>query len=233
MKQSNQPLKQPKPNQDKDNSKPKLKPQQAAILILLYRFRFLNRIHIQTLLGHKYHSRIFNWLDWLVKEQYLKRDYDKRFTSAPAVYSLAPLGRKYLKDNLDIEPVLLSRIWREKTLTPEFRDHCLFLADIYLSLISLTSKTKAKLHFYTKTDLSGMKCLIVPAPDAYVAIEEESGEIKRYFLDIFDDIPPKFLRRRVNQYFTYYDLDEWQDSTNKPFPTVLLICPTKRMKNHL
>lgn len=216
---------------------PKLKPKLTEILYLLYHFRFLNRIHIQTLLHHKHHSRITTWLKELTDKGYIKQYYDKRFAGVPAVYSLGIEGRKYIKTHpkefKDMTSRLLDRVWREDMFSSEFREHCLFIADIYLSLLALSQKTKAKLSFSTQTDIYGTKYLILPNPDVYFAITEPKGSIKRYFLDIFDDIPPKAMRNRVRQYFNYYQDGYWQDHTNKPFPTILLIFPNERLKKHI
>jgi len=204
---------------------------QTEILTLLYRFRFLNRNHIQPLLGHKHHSRILNWLNELTDLKLINKSYDKSFVSEPAVYRLDKTGRKYLKDNskLNIKP--LARVWRETKYSPQLQKHCLFLADTYLSLLDFAAKIKSELHFNTKTDLYGVANLIDPKPDAYFALENQT--IKRYFLDILDDLPPVILRRRVKAYFKYFDSDEWQDNTDKPFPDIILICPNNRIKNHL
>ena len=215
----------------------KLKPKLTEILNLLYRFRFLNRIQIQTILNHKHHSRITTWLKELTEQEYIKQYYDKKLAALPAVYSLGTEGRKYLKANPEniknITPNLLDRVWREDNFSLEFRNHCLFLVDIYLSLLSLTQKTKAKLNFYTQTDIYGTQYLILPNPDAYFAITETKGSIKRYFLDIFDDIPPRAMRKRARQYFTYFSEGYWQDHTDKPFPDIILIFPNPRLQKHL
>jgi len=205
---------------------------QTEILTLLYRFRFLNRNQIQTLLKHKYHSRVLNWLKELTDLKLIIKSYEKSFTTDSAVYRLDKSARKYLKDNskLNIKP--LSRLWRETKYSPQLEKHCLFLTDIYLSLIEFTKKLKSELHFHAKTDLHGMTNLIDPKPDSYFAIESNET-IKRYFLDILDDLPPMVLRRRVKQYFEYFDSDQWQDNTDKPFPDIILVCPNNRIKNHL
>lgn len=215
---------------------PLLKQKQREILILLYRFRFLNRIHIQTLLNHRHHRQILAWLNDLVKRTCAKQYYEKQFAGPSAVYSLGIQARKYLKHNQNIETVelpVLNRIWREGKLTVQFRNHCLALADIYLSLQALTAKNGAALDFRTKTDLYGMAGLISPAPDAYIAISEKQGEVKRYFLDLLEDIPAAVLRGRVKRYFDYYESNEWQEHTGKPFPEIILICPNERLKKHL
>lgn len=212
----------------------KLTSKQSEILILLYRFRFLNREHLQKLFNHKYRSRILAWLNELTEKKYIRKYYDKKFGSSSSVYSLDRAGRKYLKANPEVKTSCLDRVWREANLSAEFRNHCLFLADIYLSLLAETAKSKSKLFFYTKTDLYGTDHLISPSPDAHFVTEDNQGRIKRYFLDIFDENrPPTAFRLRVRKYFNYYDSDEWQDNTNKPFPEIILVCPNKRMKYHL
>ena len=210
-----------------------IKQKQTEILILLYRFRYLNRVQIQTILNQKYHSRLLKWLNELKEEKYIECKYDRKVAPSPSVYCLAPKSRTILKGNPKVKPRLLGHIWRDKKYSAEFRSHCLFLGDIYLSLITLTGKIGAELHYYTKPDLHGMKHLITPIPDAYFAIEEKSGRTKRYFIELFDDLPPRVLRTRINHYFKYHDSDEWQENTDKPFPEIIIVCPGERIKNHL
>jgi hypothetical protein len=212
---------------------------QEDILLYLYRFRFLNRLHIQKLLGHKHFNRIIIWLNQLTTQNYIHRYYNPKTVTIPAQYSLGLKSRKYLLEKSKekgskIQPKLLNRIWREHTLSDQFHTHCLFMADIYLSLVVLVSKTKAKLYFFTKTDLYSHDYMPNPLPDAYIAIKERNGRTKRYFLDVFDPLPPRMiLRRRINQYVDYFDYNTWQETTDHPFPQILLICPDERSKRYL
>ena len=107
------------------------------ILNYLYIFRFLSRIQTQTLLGHKYPNRIIIWLNELTKDGYVRRYYDSKKVTISAIYSLGLKGRKYLKENKteEINEELLNRVWRENKLSIQFREHCLFIADCYLSLL--------------------------------------------------------------------------------------------------
>jgi len=211
--------------------------QKTNILYLLYIYRFLNRNQIQSLLHHKQFNRVIIWLNELTNEGNIRRYYNPKWVTVPAVYSLGVKGRKYLKDHTDVKdvnPVLLDRIWRERNVSTQFRKHCQFIADIYLSLTALTEKTKATLHFYTKTSLYGMQYLILPNPDAYFSITEAKGNKAYYFLDIFDDLPARMaLRKRIRQYIEYYENDYWQDHTRKPFPNIILVAPDDRFKSYL
>ncbi len=202
---------------------------QSEILSLILKFRFLTRKQIQSLQGHKYSSRIFSWLTELKDNDYLNYTYAKNFDNLPAIYSLGKKGTKYLRKEKDLGKKA-DKIRKEKRYSQKFKENCIFIADIYLSLLK---QPEAKIHFYTKSDLSGMEHLISPKPDAYFAIENKAG-IKRYFLEIFNDnLRSNILRHRVKQYISYFEDEEWQDNTDKPFPEIILICPNVKTKNHL
>jgi hypothetical protein len=208
---------------------------QQEILQLLYRFRFLNRPQIQSLLDHKQHSRIIAWLNTLTQNEYLKSYPDKQFAASPTVYSLGNNGRKYLKSIKDknINLALLNRIWRENNYSPEFREHCLLIADLNLSLIKFATASQSTLNFRTRTDLHSIQNLITPLPDAYFTLKGKDSNTKRYFLEVFDDLPSGALRRRVKQYFDYFESDDWQYHTGKEFPEIILVCHSKKQKGFL
>lgn len=210
-----------------------IKPRQKEILLLLYKFRYLNRKQIQPLLGHKHHRLIQEWLNELTQSKFIIQDYDNKLAPIPAIYSLDNKGKRYLKKLSEIKVKPLNRIWRVTKYKDQLKTHCILLGDIYLSLLNLKQKNKIELDFRTKTELFGMLHLISPCPDAFFTIKDKTGNTRRYFLDIFDDVPPVFMRRRVKKYFEYYSSDEWQDNTNQPFPEVILVCPTQRLKSHL
>ncbi len=119
---------------------------------------------------------------------------------------------------------MLDRVWREHKASSQFRLHCQFVADIYLSLQSLVEKTGATLHFYPKTKLYGIKYLLLPNLDAYFSIEEKNGKRKSYFLNIFDELSPRMvLRKRVREYVEYYEDEDWQNHAQEPCPTIMVI----------
>lgn len=207
----------------------------TEILYHLYTFRFLTRIQIQTLLGHKHFNRVIVWLNEMTDSGLIRKYYDPKKVTEPAIYSLGLKGRKYLKTNGEnINTKVLDRVWREPKLSTEFKEHSLFIADCYLSLNAQSDENQATLHFYTKTNLQGMQDLLLPHPDAYIAIEESNGVIKRYFLDIFGSMPPRMLlRKRTKQYLDYFEDEIWQDDTDKPFPKIIFITPDQKSYKYL
>ena len=206
-----------------------LKKRQQEIIILLYKFRFLNRKQIQKLLNQKDKKRTIQWLSDLTKKKYVIRYYSKKIDEEPAVYSLGTVGRKYFlehKEIKDINILLLDRVWRERKNSEASREHWMLLADIYLSLKLLVGKNKGKLHFFTHVDLRGVKYLIRKEPDAYFTIKEEGGSAKGYFLNIFDSYTQwEEITLRILRYFSYFKKNQWQEYMKLPFPRVIFITP--------
>jgi hypothetical protein len=212
----------------------KVTPKQLEILLLLYRFRFLNRYHIQQLLHHKDPKTINLWLRDLTNKKMIGRHYSTKLkeNTKPAIYFLIAKSRQIITSEPDVDEKLLKkRIYRENSRSQRFITHSLTLADFYLKLLNNTNVTD--LHFYTKTDLSSYYYLPYNRPDAYIASGEE-GNIKRYFLDIIDEGTPRFiLRKRIEQFIEYYDSNRWQEKTGNQFPSILLLCPNEDMKTFL
>ncbi|HUD45168.1 MAG TPA: replication-relaxation family protein [Patescibacteria group bacterium] len=225
--------KQLQQNTNKQTTTLKLKQRQKEILDLTFRFRCLNTSQIQNLLNHKSKDKVIKWLNELTDNHYLFKFYQQQVPSIPALYCLDNESINYFRKK-DIDEKLLKRIYKEKTLSPKFRSHCMLLAHLYISLLSLVKITKATLKFYAKTDLDNMDHLIDPPPDSYFIITEKNKKKKRYFLDIFEPYKPwKTYKWRVQKYLDYCKSDDWQENTKKPFPELIIVCPTKEIQNWL
>lgn len=207
-----------------------LKPRQQEIIEYLLRFRYLTTPQLQTLLHHKSKDYVLEWLNDLAEKQYIFRFYTKEFAGKPSEFCLHKGSIRYLRSK-GIPARILRRIYDEKTRSQTFRRHTIFLATVYLSLVTLVEKTEATLSFYTKDDLHGIKYLPLPNPDTYFAITEKNTTVKRYFLDIFDD--GSFIKKRIYQYFYYYKRKYWQSNAQKPFPEIILICPTEQLQKRI
>ena len=201
---------------------------QLDILQYLYRFRFLNSSQLQRLLTHN-NIRLTNYhLKNLITYNYIGKHYSRSLGLAniPAVYYLSSGSIKVLSDSPDFDKRALKRIYREKIRSGQFINHSSYLAEYFLYLRNESNKTKHTLHFFTKTDLLAHPYLIHPLPDAYFARIDESGDTKRYFVEVVEDSSPRFaLRKRIEQYCDYIDDDKFSETTGHNFPTLLFICP--------
>lgn len=210
-------------------------PKQLEILTLIYRFRFLNRHQIQTLLNHKDPKRINYWLKDLTEKNILGRIYSTKLkeNTKPAIYYLATKSRKILLEQENTNEKILRRAYRDKNASQKLINHSLFLADVYLLLKEQSLKNKQKLHFYTKTDLAEHYYLPYNRPDAYISLKNKELT-KRYFLEIIDEGTPRFmLRKKISQYIEYFDEGTWENRTLHENPSLLFICPNQNIYNFL
>ena len=206
---------------------------QLEIIILVYRFRFLNRLQIQKLLNQKQKNRINYWLKDLYDKKIIGRNYSKKFGDniKPAVYFLKSKSKNYLIDQVEKDTKLTERIYGEKNRSQKFINHCLLSADFYLNLKK--SPEDRQIYFYTKIDLLDHDYLPSSHPDAYVATKKNK-RLKRYFFEIIDEGTPRFIiRAKIKQYLEYYSDNTWQEVTKHPFPKILILCPNDLIKNYL
>jgi hypothetical protein len=215
---------------------PHITTKQKQILLLLYKFRFLNTNQLQILLGHKNPNRTLSWIKDLIDKGCIRRQYNRtsfESNTKPAIYFLAPKARLILKSEKDLEFSELEYIYRESSRTKKFIEHCLFLADVYLYLSS-QKENNEEIKFFTKVDLHDYEYFPDPIPDAFISVRSDSST-RYYFLDLFDDFTPPFVfRKRVRTYLEYAEKPDWDENTNfTPLPKVLFICPSESMKKHV
>lgn len=208
--------------------------QQNQILFLLYKFRFLTINQLLKYFHHKYPSRIRKWLTDLKEKKYISAIIDDTDPTKLYVYCLATKAKYILQENEDCDKNFLDRLYKEKGLKENFRNHCLFIVDIYLYFVSQQEKDTT-LHFLTQQDLRGYDFFPKELPDVYIAVEAKDGTDK-YFLDLFDEYrkPAGVARFAIRKYITYCEEGSWQANTkNSPFPSLLFVVNDERRKKHL
>jgi len=215
---------------------PKITTKQQEIILLLFKFRFLDRTQIQKLLKHKNHQLINSWLKNLTNKEYIKRKYNRSFPDnlKPAIYYLANNGIGYLKDPGGYDPAVLKYLYNEKLRSETFIDRCLLLTDIYLNLKSRETD-KLKFSLYLACDYDKLKesdLLKKLNPSSYL-IQKKSDHAKFYFIEILSDLPVQWLRQKVKRYLKLYEESEWEVLTKRDFPNLLMICPNYRVLDYL
>lgn len=207
------------------------------ILFFYYRFRFLNSNHIQQFLTHKNPRYAQRLLKNLLCEKYVYSFYNPttvKGKATPAVYCFTAKAKSILKQNNECDAVFLESLYREKTKSIRFRNHCLFLADFYFLLNKQTAESKGKLHFSTKTDLLGYGDFPKPLPDAYIAVSKRGKKTQRYLLTIIDPQTPWYaINSVVQKYLAYFEEDTWKVRMKVDNPILLFICWEKRSVRYL
>jgi hypothetical protein len=218
---------------------PKITNKELVILTLIYKFRFLNRTQIQTLLKHKDHRRIQAWLNDLTDKKCLGRIYSPKIpvNTKPAVYYLGENGRKILAHANPDEytTVQLQNTYRDSQRTEVYRLRCICIADCFIRLISpLEENTRSLTEFITPADTaySQNDSLTTLAPDSYFEIKELHTERTAEFtLFLLHERTPKYyLKFRLAHIInfckeTLYDREDFQ-------PQILIICTKERIRRY-
>jgi hypothetical protein len=206
---------------------------QQDILKLLYKYRFLNRIQIQALMGHKNNRRIAEWLKDLRDKQYVEWIYDGADfaqKTKPAIYYLGLNGIRYLRTTDEYSLEELRKRYKESSRKPDFIDRCLLIADCCLMLKSKTT-SGTQYTFVTVSDYadpdSDYSFLTELQPQLCFTKKTARNETA-YLLEIFDPTSPRYMvKKRLNDYIEYLENGDWESETDDEKPPVILIaCPT-------
>ncbi len=195
---------------------------QQEIIRLLYRFRFLNRYHIQTLLHHKTPITINNWLKDLTEKQYIGRIFKRSWTenTIPARYYLSKQGIKYLRTLPEIHKPDIRRLYKDRTRSLAFIEYCLFIADRYIQFLLKTSNTASEYQFYTQSDFSPNSLMRDLKPD-YVIVDLKQNSYTLH--ELIDESTPRYaIRKRISAYLEFFD-----DEGSNLNAGVVIICLEK------
>lgn len=215
---------------------PKITNKQIELLHYLYKFYFLNTNQFQKLLNHKNPKTVQKWLKDLKDKKYINihKIRENKFVAntEPNIYYLTKLARLKLKSDKKCDLDILNRVYQTKLLSNGFVKNCIFIADIYINLLSQT-KIGEKLHFSTKTNLKGFDYFPSPLPDAYMAIKTLQKTRRSFLILINPKIPWRVIDQRMINYVAYSYDNHWADYSSDPLPSFLIICPNKSTQKHL
>ncbi len=232
---------------------PNITKKQSTIVELLYSYRFLNRIQIQCLLGHKDKKTINLWLRDLKAKQYIDWIYepdDFALKTKPAIYYLSLNGVRYLKtvEATDGSPWYeleeVRKRYRESSRSQTFIDHSLLVADCCIDIIradrmvnpaqeSWTLATEAD-YRHPSSDYYHLHDSELINPSLCITNRSLLGTgtnqqtvVTNFLLELFDATMPRYrIKKRLSNYVEYLDDEEWQTATgDEQPPTLHLVCP--------
>src|ERR1700690_1350604 len=206
---------------------------QKETITLLSRFRYINRIHIQTLMHHKDKKTINMWLKDLTEKEYIERIRGEGFLerNTPYVYNIGKNGIKYLMQE-GYPLSFIRKLYDEKTRETSFVDRCLLIADMCCHLNTKNAEhiSGETYSYVTQQDyqLSDSPFSFLTNQTPQLCITKTKGKMKSYFLlDIFDQTLPQYrVKKRIRSYVDFFLCNDWENAMGGPFPTILLVCPT-------
>ncbi len=231
---------------------PKITMRQTEILDLLYKHRFLNRIQIQTLMGHKDYKNTNLWLKDLRQKQYVEWIYSTHFAekTKPAIYYLGINAIRRFRQIGGVHSEHIAKYYRESGRSQAFIDRCILLADACVAFkqanrlveaeisarqvqdndIWFTYETEAEYteggyyEFLNETDIHPH---LIYTKEDYV--EDEDRVMTSYTVEVFDPTVPRYsVRKRLKNYVNFLDSEEWQSETEEDKPPIaMFVCPTK------
>lgn len=202
---------------------PTITNKQKEILLLLYRFRFLNRIQIQKLLKHKDYKNINVWLKDLTDKNYTKRIFEKKAgINEPAIYFISKNGIKFLHSTEGVEKEYIKKLNQETRRSRAFINQCILIADNYLLLEGQNLKS---FKFYTQTDFP-LKGLIRDLLPSFAYVHEQDNSIKQNTCEIIKDGMPRYaIRRRIQEYIDFFKDQKQVD--------IVFFCQTEKLKQYI
>ena len=217
--------------------------QQLLILYRLYNFRFINTLQVQRLIHKKQIQQAQQRLNLLVSRGWVGKNFSKRdrLTGKYASYYLLPKGIKALRQyksklgfDFELNPKIVHNIYKDKTASDRFINHCIGLGDIELNLSRLYGN---RLNYYSKNRLVN-DYFPDPRPDAYLIISVEVNDTLKptdHFLEYYQEITPFFVyRKRIKQYVDEYLYEKvWQEATGHERPTIHLVAETPVLQRRL
>lgn len=207
---------------------------QEEIITLIYKYKFLNRIQIQSFLKHKDHRRINSWLKDLTEKEYIKRIWSNGYVerTRPSIYYLAPNSLDFLSKRYLITPKYFPNIAAEagSGSSGHIADS-LLLADLSLAFLSKNNKAAIS-SVITKTELAEPYSdywFLAEAkikPELLFAKRASNKSVTKYYLLEVIERYASFtlVRNKIKRYFDLYYSNDWEDNTEADFPTILFVC---------
>lgn len=205
----------------------KITRRQQQILTLIYKYRYLNRVQIQTFMGHKDKQPINAWLRDLKSKGYLKwRNYETiEERNKPAVY-FSGLGAIAFYKTLDYaDQKVIKRLYREDSRSRAFMEKSMLIADIAIEISKHTEwgtyQTRTQsLPIKRSSPLYNLQYFYGLYPDL---IWSNDNDIIHYIVFVIQGTLPRFKLKSMIE-----EMKKAQDDKSEIFPWFAIICASQQ-----
>ena len=228
---------------------PTITTKQQEIIKLLYKYRFLERKHIQQYLGHIDKRRSSRWLKDLKEKRFVDWIYDTdnpSERSTPAIYFLDINGVRLLR-SLGVYPEdELRKRYKDGARQQSFIDKCLLLAECALHLEARNKQSDGELRYeyalesdYSDpdSDFSFLEESEYMHPDLVFTKSMETNDEdidQTYFVELFDITTPRYMiKKNIKGYVEYLASDEWERTRGDEELPIILVGRRKVRYSHM
>lgn len=217
-------------SEKRERQEKKLIKKQLALLLIVYRFRFVTIGLVMSYEGQKHHESVRRRLDELVSRGLLFKRTNNHYIidRRPAEYTLTPAAIPILRSFPGNSERELRRLYARQEASERFVAYSLGLFTIRNELARIYGQ---RMSFFAKPQLNvdDYDYFPSPLPDAFITLDSTTTRERHFFAEFFDDSLSIGLHgRKIASYMSYKNDGEW-DGTGLHFPTVLIICQSLAM----
>lgn len=212
---------------NKPSKRYNLNANQIQLLKTLYRFRFITANFLAT---HKHINR-FNSrksLQILLDQDYVASHYDSSYKllGKGARYYLTTKGLKYLRENAEPNQAVLHAMYKNKSVTEGFVDHCITANDAFLHF---RDNYPNIFKIFTRSDAAEFDYFPDPRPNLFLdRIEPAQDQANEYFVELHHDKLIGYARKRLDTLLEHYEDGEWGEDD---YPTLCFVLADTRNEN--
>jgi len=215
----------------------KITTKQQEIIRLLYRYRFLDRTHIQALLHHRDKRRIISWLKDLRDKQYIGWIYngaDFAEKTKPAIYFIALNGIRHLRATEKLPATELRKRYRDAQRAASFVTRSLLIAGYCITLNNNNTKN-TEFSYELVADYAGNNDHGLYDLKPHLHFTKQADEtITEYLLEYFDTSLPRYqLKNRIKGYIDHLDQEDTRSIALFVFATIADLIYAKRLIRRL
>lgn len=198
----------------------KLSKQQQRILLLVYKFRFVNTILLSKLLEIRRYS-VYEVLEKLVAKELVIKVHKNswRIDRRPAYYHLSKKGVTTVRKLLDVDDRVINTIYNDAVATPGFIQECL---DILACYVAIKRQLPEGSVIRTKTEINRYKIFPKQRPELYV----KTPDGREAFILIVPDKLPYFVNKRRDEFIEHSEEEGWKGD----YPTMAFVLKDNRSK---
>ena len=209
-----------------------LNSKQLHLIIIIYKFRFVNSTLIASYLGIS-SVGAYKKLEVLKANSYLDSSYDSsyKFQGKGAIYYLTVKSINLLKDDPDFNNQVLHAMRKNNIVSDPFIDHNI---TVMKACLALKHQYPNIFHIFTKSELGDYSFFPDPRPDLYLnRIKPSDTTTNEYIFEMFLNETLFVIKKSVLAYIEHFESGEWEAEAESIYPTILIACPNSRVEANL